>query len=514
MSGIERWEDKLWDRLPHMIKYTRTSLEWVDRYVKLTVGLQKLHKDYSKGLSKLIKTQKNKGVDARSMGRCWIGVIGHLGAVSDKHKQLATVLGDIGRKYGEECDLLTEEQRTLEENSRRFQGNLDTSIVQLEKAKEKFFRRQFEAEKAENALIRGEEDDKINNDELEKIRDNADEKKEKYNKARDEYSSQLAETNALQTEFYKDLWPGVLSGMRGIAERSMDCIVSLLRRLDLLGQDELSNLGVIADEMEEAIDEDFESFMNWVKSGNSPPGDFTFEETCKPGTVSFSTMGTLRKSLSRASLRITSSPVIGAGFGSRLSLRSPYATRSVTSPRVSSLREGHYYSNTPTIHENQSTDVENNHVDNDSGTDVIVTENRKASYESRVNCDSINEVDEESRINMDEDLPNEELSIDIKIENADNKIDDDTSSQASVNNKSKVSSLSVYISQDPEQPNEVMPLRQEVQQSPHLDEDSQTSYRARNGMKTSRSNSQSSTKQKSDSYDDRMNPFTEDFEQI
>ncbi len=27
------------------------------------------------------------------MGKCWVGVIGHLGTVSEKHKQLATVLG-------------------------------------------------------------------------------------------------------------------------------------------------------------------------------------------------------------------------------------------------------------------------------------------------------------------------------------------------------------------------------------------------------------------------------------
>lgn len=277
----------------------------------------------------------------------------------------------------------------------------------------------------------------------------------------------------------------------------MDCIVSLLRRLDLLGQDELANLGVIADEMEGAIDEDFESFMNWVKSGNLPPEDFTFEETCKPGTLSFSTMGTLRKSLSRASLRITSSPVVGAGFGSRLSLRSPYANRSVTSPRVNSLRDTHNH-NTPTIHENQLSGDERT-----SATPYTVERNHM-SNQARLNYESINETDENMQELNHKENTDDESIIDAKhlnkgTENHSESMETNTNSD--IETPSKISTLNVYISQSDHQDSSISgsesPNKENGQHTPEY--------------KSSQSNSH--TRENVNSYDDRMNPFTEDFEE-
>jgi len=339
MSGspLERWEDMLWDKVPHMVKYTRTSLEWVEKYVKLTFSLQKLNKDYSKGLGKLIKQQRDRGVDGKSMSKCWGGVMSQLGNVAENHRQLATVLEDIGKKYQDEAALLTEEQRSFEQTSRKVQEDLDASVSLLIKAKEKFFRKQFESQKADENLVRSEDDEKVNQDALDKLRDVADTKKEKYNKAREDYVSQLKSTNSFQKDFYDETLPSILSGMRGVSERSVECVTSLLRRLDHLGKEEWGDLGSIAEEMDSCIEEDFESFLNWVQTENPVPPNFTFEESYKQGSMSFNTMGTLRKSLSRASMKISG----GGGYGSRLSLRSPSRERRPLNQRYSySLREG------------------------------------------------------------------------------------------------------------------------------------------------------------------------------
>ena len=42
-------------------------------------------------------------------------------------------------------------------------------------------------------------------------------------------------------------------------------------------------LGIIAEEMEAGIEDDFENFLHWVKSGNQHPQDFCFEDSFKPG---------------------------------------------------------------------------------------------------------------------------------------------------------------------------------------------------------------------------------------
>ena len=40
--------------------------------------------------------------------------------------------------------------------------------------------------------------------------------------------------------------------------------------------------------MEAGIEDDFENFLHWVKSGNQHPQDFCFEDSFKPGAVYFS----------------------------------------------------------------------------------------------------------------------------------------------------------------------------------------------------------------------------------
>ena len=66
--------------------------------------------------------------------------------------------------------------------------------------------------------------------------------------------------------------------MRGIIDRSVEAVVSLLRRLDHLSKGDLGDLGIVADELENGANDDFYTFLNWVKSGNQPPQDFVFQE--------------------------------------------------------------------------------------------------------------------------------------------------------------------------------------------------------------------------------------------
>ena len=67
--------------------------------------------------------------------------------------------------------------------------------------------------------------------------------------------------------------------MKVIVDRSVESVVSLLRRLDHLSKGDLGDLGLVADDLENTVEEDFYNFLNWVKSGNCPPQDYTFEET-------------------------------------------------------------------------------------------------------------------------------------------------------------------------------------------------------------------------------------------
>jgi len=450
-------------------------------------------------LFKLVKAQRERGgPDGRSMGKCWDGVIGHIGAVSEKHKQLATVLGDIGRTYSEEAGLLAEEQRDLEQSSKKLQSDLDSSILDLERTKEKYFRRQLEAEKSEDALLRSEDDEKVTADELEKLRDAADEKKAKYNKAREEYSAQLSSTNILQSDFYQNSWPNLISGMRGVAERGVESIISLLRRLDLLARDEWGDLGLVSDEMENSMEDDFDVFLNWVKSGNLPPTEFTFEETCKPGMLPLGTMGTLRKSISRASLRLSGSTMTlgGRGLGSRASLRSPTYNHS---PRFRSVREGQSHHFSPRF---RSVREERNYFPNQSTT-------IRESNELSINGSMEEEQREKSNGDMDGEEHGEQEQEGEEEEEINEK-------QVMEVNGVQVNTAACDALNDVKQTSITGEKEDALGDNPFEDEaltNGSEEKKVISSPKSGRSNGTLKNKyMKQDSYDDRMNPFTRDFD--
>jgi len=492
----------MWDKLPHMSKYSRTCLSWLEKYVALTFGLQKLHKEYSKGVAKMVKVQKDKTSDGRSLGLSWTSTIGYLGDLSEKHRQLAAIFGEIGGKYQEEAEFLSSEHRTLEEKARLHQSELDISVLILEKTKDKFFQRQAEASKTEDVLFRAEEDKNMTEDDVQKLKNTADEKKAKYNKAREDYSDQLAETNRIQKEFFKDKWPTVLSGMRGIIDRSVESVVSLLRRLDHLSKGDLGDLGLVADELESSADQDFCIFLNWVKSGNALPKDFAFEETGGTGRVS--AFGTLRKSFSRASVRLSTTRV-GSGFNSRMSLRSPAPSRTPTmNNRCTSLREParrNIYRKPSIIQEDY--------------------EASKDQYKSDVSNDSLEQVKEDQRHFLNQQQQQDKSHVELVIREPNDPPSPEKSGNIFSRKSANLEDSNNAKEIEPEKPKLNITVNPFEEDCDVIDDDDNGEPMESDDLKKVNGKTDSCDKNESrsskgtsvHSYDDRLNPFTDNFEE-
>ena len=207
--------------------------------MRLSSGLHKLNKDYGKGLAKLVKkeTKSGSGEEGSSLTVSHKASLAHLTVLAARHKQIAVSLGNLSKEYDSHVTRLLEQHKTVEMEGRRMQQDLDASIKKLGKSREKFERRQWESDKAEDHLAKAEPDTRISRAELERIKELADEAKMRATRAREEFSLQLSLTNKHQKGFYREAWPGLFSRLRLVGREAEEGVNDLLSRLVVGGLD-------------------------------------------------------------------------------------------------------------------------------------------------------------------------------------------------------------------------------------------------------------------------------------
>jgi len=212
---------------------------------------------------------------------------------------------------------------------KKLQSDLDNNIRKLDRSREKFEKRQNEADNAEDHLTKAEPDSRVSRAELEKIKDVADDAKIRATRARDEYSVQLNLTNSFQRGFYRETWPNVFTKLRRVGQDAEEGVNDLVSRLVSGGLDQwpepVEAWGEL-DNCRELLDfkGDFSTFTILTKSGNPCPQDFSFiEPNHDVWSSPKSRFGSLRRTLSRQSLKYKT-PTLqrrSGRFSSMLSLR-------------------------------------------------------------------------------------------------------------------------------------------------------------------------------------------------
>ena len=140
-------------------------------------------------------------------------------------------LGNLSKEYETHIKRFLDQHKSIETEAKRLQGDLDTSIRKLDRSREKYQRRQQDADRAEDQFTKAEPDTRVTRADLEKIKDAADDTKARAARAREEYSVQLNLTNSYQRGFYREAWPGVFSKLRRVGQEAEEGINDLLSRL-------------------------------------------------------------------------------------------------------------------------------------------------------------------------------------------------------------------------------------------------------------------------------------------
>ena len=133
---------------------------------------------------------------------------------------------------------MIEEHRTVESEAKKLQGELESSKLKLEKSCEKFHKQEREADHAEDRLTKAEPDSRVSRAELERLKEDADDRRARANRSRDNYSQQLQLTNSHQRGFYRETWPKIFSQLQRVGQEAGDGVDELLARLVSGGLDQ------------------------------------------------------------------------------------------------------------------------------------------------------------------------------------------------------------------------------------------------------------------------------------
>jgi len=322
------WQSDLWDAFPQFSDNVLQNIGWLQRYVRLSYGLHKLNKDYGKGLAKLVKKENKSVDDGSSVSISHRACLTQLTVLAGKHKQIAVSLGNLSKEYDTHIKRLLDQHKCVETEAKKLQSDLDNNIRKLDRSREKYEKRQNEADNAEDHLTKAEPDSRVSRAELEKIKDVADDAKIRATRARDEYSVQLNLTNSFQRGFYRETWPNVFTKLRRVGQDAEEGVNDLLSRLVSGGLDQwpepVEAWGEL-DNCRELLDfkGDFSTFTILTKSGNPTPQDFSFiEPNHDVWSSPKSRFGSLRRTISRQSLKYRTPTLQRKGrFSSMLSLR-------------------------------------------------------------------------------------------------------------------------------------------------------------------------------------------------
>merc|ERR1719447_389129 len=217
--------------------------------------------------------------------------------------------------------------------AKKLKAGMDSSAEKLTKARDRYEKRVGEAELAEARLAKAEPDPAVSRFDLERAREEADEKKGRAERARQEYGVQLDVTNSQHRGFYRETWPRVFARMREVSREAGQEIVQHLEKLGQVGErgwplpEEVwtrmaSNIQLID------LRGDFDTFVMLTKTGNPVPEEHSFIESTGSGARLANglgyKMGSLRRSMSRSSLRYRTAtfPRSPAKFSSMVNIRS------------------------------------------------------------------------------------------------------------------------------------------------------------------------------------------------
>lgn len=283
------WGTELWDQYDTVAVHTQKGIDFCERFTNFLKERSHIEFEYAKNLKRLVKNYQPKKKDEEEYGqfswaKAFWDLLKELHDLAGQHEVIAentqgNVIKDLNNLIQ---DYKQDRKKELQEGA-KIQEQLKASLAQLEKREKQYEKAFREAEKATDAYRRADADINLSRAEVEKHRNNMMLKSQQSDDCKNEYASQLQQTNQHQHEHFHNHMPQVFQRLQNIDENRIDKIKSYIKQSADIERNIIPIINTCIDGMVKASDsinamEDSKSVVNKYKSGYPIPSDIAFDD--------------------------------------------------------------------------------------------------------------------------------------------------------------------------------------------------------------------------------------------
>lgn len=140
--------------------------------------------------------------------KCFVNMLSELRDLAGQHELIAeNVQESILNKFNQTLKVLKEERKKCIEDKERYLAEHLAYDELLEKCKQKYERAFKEVERAEELLVKVENDDSASKNDIKKQKSVCDQKRRQLDVLEAEYAKQLCEANRIKNKYYYEQLP-------------------------------------------------------------------------------------------------------------------------------------------------------------------------------------------------------------------------------------------------------------------------------------------------------------------
>lgn len=301
------WGLELWDQYDIVAVHTQKGIDFCERFANFLKERSHIEFEYAKNLKKLVKTYQPKKKDEEEYGqfswaRAFWDMLKELHDLAGQHEVIAentqgNLIKDINTLI---TDYKQDRKKELQEGA-RIQEQLKASLAQLDKREKQYEKAFREAEKATDAYRRADADINLSRAEVEKHRNNMMLKNQQSDDYKNEYASQLQQTNQHQRDHFHTNMPQVFQRLQAIDENRINKIKSHIKQSADIERNIIPIINTCIDGMVKASDsisaaEDSKAVVDKYKSGFPIPADIPFNDLSNSQTTDSQNGNTLTPS--------------------------------------------------------------------------------------------------------------------------------------------------------------------------------------------------------------------------
>lgn len=311
------WGTELWDQYGNVLEHTQKGIDFCEKFASFLKERCHAELEYAKSLKRLVKKYQPQKNDVEtygqfSWGKAFWDYLKELHDLAGQHEVIAeNTQGNLIKEINSLISDFKRDRKQEQQEGAKIQDQLRSSLVQLEKREKQYEKAYKEAEKATDAYRRADADINLSRAEVEKHRNNMMLKNQQSDDCKNEYASQLQQTNQHQHDHYQTAMPQVFQRLQTLDENRINKLKSYIKQSADIERNVIPIINTCIDGMVKASDsviatEDSKAVVDKYKSGFPIPGDISFNDlSCNslPDGNNSNTLTPNKQNLEKGSVR-------------------------------------------------------------------------------------------------------------------------------------------------------------------------------------------------------------------